>query len=54
MQIETFLLKFFNTIDSWEEFRIVVRDFVITLKEYHPNTPELYQEERDVNFLLFA
>ena len=51
VQVQTFILKFLNNADKWTDFRLIVRDFVISLKEYHPQMPELYAEERDVRNL---
>lgn len=39
VQVETFILKFLNNVDTWTDFRLIVRDFVISLKEYHPQMP---------------
>ena len=46
LQIDSFALSLFNKIYDINEFRGVVRDFLINLKSFSGNQEELFQEEK--------
>ena len=45
-QIEAFALSLFNKIQSIQEFRSAVRDFLVNLKSFSGNNEELFEEEK--------
>ena len=47
--METFVLKMLNACTEWSDFRLILRDFVITLLEFQADTPSLYAEEKQVS-----
>jgi exportin-1 len=49
--VTAFIDSMFVNCGSWESFKITVRDFLITLKEFAEDSELLYSEERRVNFL---
>ena len=52
IQIETFCLAIFNKCYNYNEFKIVLRDFLTSLKSFSGNHEDLYEEEKKViNFL---
>lgn len=47
VQVETFVLKLFNTCGEWAEFKPTLRDLLISMKQFASLNDALYQEERD-------
>jgi exportin-1 len=52
IQVETFTLALFNKCYNLTEFKVVIRDFLTTLKSFSGNNEELFEEERKVKFKL--
>jgi exportin-1 len=50
IQIETFCLALFNKCYNYNDFKVVIRDFLTTLKSFSANQDELFEEEKKVIF----
>jgi exportin-1 len=51
IQVETFCLALFNKCYNPHEFKIVIRDFLTTLKSFSGSNDELFEEEKKVNLV---
>jgi exportin-1 len=51
IQIETFTLALFNKCYNINDFKVVIRDFLIQLKSFSGSNEELFEEEKKVSFL---
>lgn len=47
VQVETFVLKLFNTCGEWAQFKPTLRDLLISMKQFASLNDALYSEERD-------
>jgi exportin-1 len=47
MQISNFIEALFATTQDQNRFKLVLRDFLISLKEFSGDNAELYAEERE-------
>ena len=48
IQIETFVIALFNKCYNKENFKVVIRDFLVNLKSFADSKDSLYEEERKV------
>jgi exportin-1 len=48
LQIETFCIALFNKCYTYHDFKILIRDFLTTLKSFSGNNEELFEEEKKV------
>ena len=46
VQVETFILKLFNTVYDWSEFKGTLRDLLISMKSFASTDDAFYEEER--------
>ena len=46
VQVETFVLKLFNTVNDWQEFKGTLRDLLISMKSFASTDDAFYEEER--------
>jgi exportin-1 len=46
VQVESYIIKMFNTTYEWEEFKKTIRDLLISMKSFSSQNNELYEEER--------
>lgn len=47
VQVEAFVLKLFNTVYDWSQFKNTLRDLLISMKQFASANDAFYQEERD-------
>jgi len=47
IQVEGFVLKMFNNVNEWPQFKSTVRDLLISMKQFASTNDELYQEEKE-------
>jgi hypothetical protein len=45
--VEAFVLKLFNTVYDWSQFKNTLRDLLISMKQFASANDAFYQEERD-------
>lgn len=48
IQIETFSLALFNKCYNPHDFKVIIRDFLVTLKSFSGSSDDLYEEEKKV------
>ena len=46
VQVEAFVLKLFNTVYEWSEFKGTLRDLLISMKSFASTDDAFYEEER--------
>jgi exportin-1 len=46
VQIEGFVLKLFNTLRDWKEFKDTIRDLLVSMKSFASKDDSYYEEER--------
>ena len=46
VQVEAFILKLFNTVYDWSEFKGTLRDLLISMKSFASTDDAFYEEER--------
>lgn len=49
VQVEAFVIKLFNTLHDWKEFKDTLRDLLISMKSYASQNNEFYEEEKLVS-----
>ena len=49
VQIEAFVLKLFNALNDWANFKDTLRDLLISMKSYASQNDEFYEEEKQVS-----
>lgn len=49
VQIETFVLKLFNALGDWTNFKDTLRDLLISMRSFASQNDEFYEEERQVS-----
>ena len=49
VQVETFVIKLFNTVYDWDEFKGTLRDLLISMKSFASTDDAFYEEERQVS-----
>ena len=53
VQVESFVIRLFNTVNDWKPFKDTLRDLLISMKKFASADDQLYQEEKEVRFYLF-
>jgi len=46
VQIEAFVLKLFNALNDWANFKDTLRDLLISMKSFASQNDEFYEEEK--------
>lgn len=54
VQVESFVIRLFNTVNDWKPFKDTLRDLLISMKKFASADDQLYQEEKEVRFYLFS
>ena len=49
VQVETFVIKLFNSLQDWKEFKDTLRDLLISMKSHAAQDDAFYKEEKDVS-----
>ena len=49
VQIEAFVLKLFNALNDWANFKDTLRDLLISMKSFASQSDEFYEEEKQVS-----
>jgi exportin-1 len=49
VQVEAFVIKLFNSVHEWSEFKDTLRDLLVSMKSYAGENDELYIEEKQVS-----
>ena len=49
VQIEAFVLKLFNALNDWTNFKDTLRDLLISMKSFASQSDEFYEEEKQVS-----
>jgi exportin-1 len=52
VQVEGFVIRLFNTLSDWTEFKVTLRDLLVSMKKFASANDELYKEEREVSMVL--
>lgn len=47
VQVESFVLKMFNTVSEWAHFKGTLRDLLISMKQFASSNDDLYKEEKE-------
>jgi len=51
-QIESFCLALFNKCYNSEDFKVVIRDYLINIKSFSSDDEQLYEEEKQVKYTI--
>jgi hypothetical protein len=49
VQVESFVIRLFNTLSEWTEFKVTLRDLLVSMKKFASADDELYKEEKEVS-----
>lgn len=49
VQVEGFIIRLFNTVSDWNQFKVTLRDLLVSMKKFASNDDALYKEEREVS-----
>lgn len=52
VQVEGFVIRLFNTLSDWTEFKVTLRDLLVSMKKFASANDEFYKEEREVSMVL--
>ena len=50
--VETLIIKMYNSIENWKEFKSVVRDLMISTRSFGSQENTFYEHERKVSYFL--
>lgn len=45
--MESFVLKMFNNVNEWNDFKSTVRDLLISMKQFASKNDDFYREEKE-------
>jgi hypothetical protein len=52
VQVESFVIRLFNTVSEWNGFKVTLRDLLVSMKKFASADNELYREEKEVSICI--
>jgi len=52
VQVESFVIRLFNTVSDWNGFKVTLRDLLVSMKKFASADNELYREEKEVSICI--
>jgi hypothetical protein len=49
VQVESFIIRLFNTVNDWSAFKVTLRDLLVSMKKFSSSDNEFYREEKEVS-----
>lgn len=49
VQVESFVIRLFNTLSEWSEFKVTLRDLLVSMKKFASADDAFYREEKEVS-----
>lgn len=49
VQVESFIIRLFNTVNDWPNFKVALRDLLVSMKKFSSSDDDFYREEKEVS-----
>jgi hypothetical protein len=49
VQVESFIIRLFNTVQDYQQFKITLRDLLVSMKRHASSDDAFYTEEKEVS-----